>query len=77
MGTKKGEVIVASLQSGCVVGKVSLEGHITSIQICKDDTALDLPPVFILVGIVLHMFIVFEYVCAIFFREPIHGPDFL
>lgn len=49
LGTKNGEVIVANLQTGCVVGRISLEGHITSIQICKDDTSLDLPPVFLLV----------------------------
>lgn len=52
IGGRRGEIILTNLRSGCVVGRTSVEGAVASIQVCKDDTLLDFPPVFLLVSLV-------------------------
>lgn len=49
LGGKRGELIFANLRTGCVVGHASVEGVVTRIQVCKDDSLIDSPPVFLLV----------------------------
>ncbi|XP_054276720.1 uncharacterized protein LOC128995726 [Macrosteles quadrilineatus] len=49
VGGSRGGIVLAMLRTGCVVGRTAVEGSVTNIQVCKDDTLLDNPPVFLLI----------------------------
>uniref|UniRef100_A0A1B6CWH0 RCC1-like domain-containing protein n=1 Tax=Clastoptera arizonana TaxID=38151 RepID=A0A1B6CWH0_9HEMI len=49
VGGSNGEILLADMVSGAVLGRTNVKGRVMTIEICKDDDVIDLSPVFLLI----------------------------